>query len=145
MRHDFLCMARVWHSFMPYGSCWPLALEARRGVATKVWYIYGVYMVTKMAKRTTNAKHKATFTLDEATTRALQEASAATGKSQSLVVREAVAQYGARPDKMSPAERLHKLKVYREIVKAVPARPHAEVEAELEEIRRVRREDRRNW
>ncbi len=91
------------------------------------------------------ARQKVTYTLDADTVSAIKRAAKESGKPQSWIVREAVAQYGARPDKMSPAERLHKLKVYREIVKAVPPRPRAEVEAELEEIRRARREDRRNW
>jgi predicted transcriptional regulator len=98
-----------------------------------------------MTRRTKNMTHKATFTLDEATIRALQEASAATGKSQSLVVREAVAQYGSRPDKMSPAERRYKLKVFREFRKTGPLMSRAEADAEIEEIRRARHEDRRNW
>jgi hypothetical protein len=86
------------------------------------------------------ATRKVTYTLDAETVEAIKRAAKESGKPQSWVVREAVARYAARRDKMTPAERLHKLKIFREIVKAVPPRPRAEVEAELEEIRRSRRE-----
>jgi hypothetical protein len=60
-------------------------------------------------------------------------------------VREAVAQYGGHADKMSPAERRRKLKIFREIMKTGPRISRADADAEIEEIRRARREDRRNW
>jgi hypothetical protein len=96
-------------------------------------------------KRTKHTKHKVTFTLDEATIQLLKEAAMVTGKSQSLIVREAVAQYGRRRDKMDPEERMHKLQVFRELRKAGPFISRAEADAEIEEIRKARREDRRNW
>lgn len=98
---------------------------------------------TRPPEQTNVLKQKVTFTLDEATIRALKEAAEATGKSQSLVVREAVAQYGVRPDKMSAAERLRKLKAWREFVKEGPFISRAAADAEIEEIRRARHEDRR--
>jgi hypothetical protein len=90
------------------------------------------------------AHKKVTYTLDAETVGAIKRAAKESGKPQSWIVREAVAQYGLRRDKMTPAERAHKLKVYREMVKTLTPRPHEEVEAELEELRRSRREDWRN-
>lgn len=92
-----------------------------------------------MAKTT-----KMTFTLDEAAVKALRRAADDLGKPQSWVVREAVMEYGTRGDKMSPEERIQALTTYREIMKTLPRRPHEEVEAELEDLRRARREDRRH-
>jgi hypothetical protein len=100
-----------------------------------LWSEYG----GGMAKTT-----KMTFTLDEATVRALRRAASDLGKPQSWVVREAVMEYGTRSDKMSPEERIQALTTYREIMQTLPKRPRHEVEAELEEVRRARREDRRN-
>jgi predicted DNA-binding protein len=85
-------------------------------------------------------KLKVTFTLDEATVQHLRQAAKRSGKPQSLIVREAVAQYGARDDQMmTPEERLYKLKVFDELVKRLPKRPDEEIEAELAEIRAARR------
>lgn len=93
-----------------------------------------------MAKTT-----KMTFTLDEAAVKALKLAAKESGKPQSMIVREAVIEYGASPDKMSADERIRKLATFREIMKTLPKRPQEEVEAELTELRRARREDRRPW
>lgn len=100
-----------------------------------IWLQYGI----DMAKTT-----KVTFTLDEAALKTLRRAAAELGKPQSMVVREAVMEYGTRGDKMSPEERIHMLTTFRDVVKTLPHRPRHEVDAELEELRRARREDRRN-
>lgn len=91
------------------------------------------------------ATQKVTYTLDAETVNAIKRAAKESGKPQSWIVREAVAQYGMRRDKMSPAERLHKLKVFRELRKAGPFISRADADAEIEEIRKARQEDRRNW
>ena len=57
---------------------------------------------------------------------------------KSEVVREAVQEYGARVGRLSEAERLRLLTAFDEYVSRIPERPLAEVEAELEEIRRAR-------
>jgi hypothetical protein len=63
-------------------------------------------------------------------------------KPQSLVVREAVAHYAAREEKLSPEERDRLLRVLDEM-KARPAQPDdktaADVDRELRELRLARR------
>ena len=82
---------------------------------------------------------KVTFTLDDETVRRLKSLSARTRKPQSLVVREAVAHYAEKEDKLTDAEREHKLRVLRELGSQLPTRPVADVTRELGELRRSRR------
>lgn len=82
---------------------------------------------------------KLTFSLDEETVATLRTAARRTGKPQSLIVREAIAQHAAREDRLSESDRERLLGVLRQI-KAHPAtRPQAEVDRELQDIRRSRR------
>jgi predicted transcriptional regulator len=85
---------------------------------------------------------KVTFTLDEETVRRLRKIADRTKKPQSLVVREAVADYAARDEKMSDEERERFLRVFDELVPKLPTRPVEEVERELRELRKARR---RGW
>lgn len=82
---------------------------------------------------------KATFTLDEATAAKLALTSERLGKPKSAVVREAIAEYSERADRLSEAERLRMLQVLDEYARTPPTRTSAEVDAELDEIRRTRR------
>ena len=82
---------------------------------------------------------KVTFSLDEETVRSLRRASERARKPQSLIVREAIAHYTAREDLLPDGERERLLDVLRRIGKRPPTRPAAEVERELQEIRRSRR------
>ncbi len=82
---------------------------------------------------------KLTFSLDDETVETLRKAAARTGKSQSLVVREAVAHYAAQEDRLPDAERERLLGVLRRIRRRPPTRPAAQVDRELREIRRSRR------
>jgi predicted transcriptional regulator len=82
---------------------------------------------------------KATFTLDEETVMALRRAAGSTGKSQSLIVREAIAQYDARADRLSQAEQRHLLGVLAEIRRHGPTTSPAAVTSEIAAIRRARR------
>lgn len=82
---------------------------------------------------------KVTFTLDEETVRTLRKVAERTRKPQSLVVREAVAHYAARDEKMTPQERERWLRTFDELLAKIPPRPREEVERELREIRRSRR------
>lgn len=82
---------------------------------------------------------KVTFTLDDETVRTLRKVAERTRKPQSLVVREAVAHYAAREDKMTPEERERWLRTFDELVAKIPPRPRKDVERELKEIRRSRR------
>lgn len=89
------------------------------------------------------AKHtKVTFTLDDQTVAALKRAARESGKPQSMIVREAVAQYGGQPDKMSPAERIRKLAIFHDVMSKLPRRPDPETDAELAELRAARRAER---
>lgn len=85
---------------------------------------------------------KVTYSVDEATVRRIRAVSGRLGIPQSQMVREAVADYAARKDRLSEAERLRMLEVLERIGEAPPSRPEEEVEAELREIRAARR---RGW
>ncbi len=81
---------------------------------------------------------KVTFTLDEATVERLRRTAARVRKPQSQVVREAVKDYADRVGKLSEEERMRLLKVFDTVVPAIPPRPAARVDAELQAIRRAR-------
>ena len=85
------------------------------------------------------AQPKATFSLDAETLRRLELAADQVGKSKSEVVREAVAEYASRLDRLSEAERLSMLRRFDEVVPRIPHRPAAAVERELAELRKARR------
>lgn len=89
---------------------------------------------------------KVTYSLDDATVRRIRRAAERMGKPQSQVVREAVAEYDARTDRLSEAERLRMLDVLDRWRKEHTPRSPESVEAELREIRESRREgwDRRS-
>lgn len=80
-----------------------------------------------------------TFTVDDETARTLKQTAARLGKPQSLVVREAVAEYAARAGRLTEAERRTMLRAVDRIVASPPTRPQADVARELQEIRRARR------
>ena len=82
---------------------------------------------------------KVTFTLDDATVDELRRTAARLKKPQSQVVREAVAEYGARTDKLSERERLRLLSVIDRWIHAEPTRSQADNDAEIAEIRAARR------
>ena len=88
---------------------------------------------------------KVTFTLDAVTVAALKRAARESGKPQSMIVREAIAQYGDRSDKMGPDERRRMLDAFHKVRRTLPKRAEGEAAAEIEEVRRARREDPRNW
>jgi hypothetical protein len=82
---------------------------------------------------------KVTFSLDEETVRTLRRVAERKRKPQSLVVREAVAEYAAREDKLSEEERRRRLDILR-VLKAQPAsRPDEDVDRELQDLRKSRR------
>ena len=83
---------------------------------------------------------KVTYSLDDATVRRIRRAAERLGKPQSLVVREAVAEYDARTDRLSEAERLRMLEVLDRLREEPVTRSRESVAAELREIRRSRRE-----
>ena len=82
---------------------------------------------------------KVTFTLDDATVAEIRRTAARLGTPQSRVVREAVAEYAARADRMSERDRLRALTVLEALRKAPPARDARAVDAELRAVRTARR------
>lgn len=86
------------------------------------------------------ATSKVTFTLDEATVNRIAETAERLKKPKSQVVREAVMQYCGMPERLSEKERQRMLRVLDRIAAEPPTRPQHEVDEELREIRRARRE-----
>jgi Ribbon-helix-helix protein, copG family len=82
---------------------------------------------------------KVTFTLDEATIAHLRRAAARLRKPQSRVVREAIAEYAARTDRLSDGERQRMLAVLDRAMRRPPSRTMAAVAVELREVRAARR------
>jgi hypothetical protein len=86
------------------------------------------------------ASIKLTFSLDADTVGRLRTAAERLRIPQSQVVREAIAEYGARIGRLSDAERVAMLKVFDQLVPAGTARPAAAVDAELRQLRASRRQ-----
>ena len=82
---------------------------------------------------------KMTFSLDEATASRLRTTALRLRKPQSQVVREAIAEYGARVDRLSDAERADMLRTLDRYLAAAPSRPATAVDAELRRLRVARR------
>jgi predicted transcriptional regulator len=82
---------------------------------------------------------KMTFSLDDETVERLRRAAARLGMPQSHVVREAVAEYAARVDRLSERERLHLLGVLEGLEQAPPTRGARAVDNEIATIRAARR------
>lgn len=82
---------------------------------------------------------KLTFSLDDETVETLRKTAARTRKPQSLVVREAIAEYAAREDRLAEPERERLLGVLRRIRQRPASRSRAEVDRELQAIRQSRR------
>jgi hypothetical protein len=83
---------------------------------------------------------RVTFSLDEATVAAIRRTAERLRKPQSQVVREAVADYAARSDRLSETERLRLLDVLDRLQAARPTRTARNVDRELAALRRTRRE-----
>ena len=83
---------------------------------------------------------KVTYSLDDATVRRIRRAADRLRKPQSHVVREAVAEYDARADRLSEAERLRMLEVLDRLRDEPVTRSRESVDAEIREIRESRRE-----
>ena len=83
---------------------------------------------------------KVTYSLDDATVRRIRRTAERLGKPQSQVVREAVADYDARTDRLSEAERLRMLDVLDRWREDQAPRSRDSIDAELREIRQSRLE-----
>ncbi len=82
---------------------------------------------------------KMTFSLDEATALRLRQTAEVLGKPKSEVVREAILDYSERKGRLSEAERRRLLSAFDQLVPAIPKRPAAEVDEEINSIRKARR------
>jgi Ribbon-helix-helix protein, copG family len=82
---------------------------------------------------------KMTFTLDDATVATLKRTAARQRKPQSWVVREAVTEYGAKEDRLTPEEQTRMLQAIDTLRRAPVTRTQADVDREIAEIRRSRR------
>ncbi len=82
---------------------------------------------------------KVTFSLDEATVAEIRRTAERLGAAQSHVVREAVAEYAARTDRVSERERLRTLTVLESLRKTPASRAARAVDAELRAVRSARR------
>jgi hypothetical protein len=81
---------------------------------------------------------RATFSLDAATIAEIKRTAERLKKPQSHVIREAVADYAARTDRLSERERRHLLDVLEGLRATRPTRAAAAVDAELRALRRAR-------
>jgi hypothetical protein len=82
---------------------------------------------------------KLTFSLDAETVAALKKAAERTRKPQSLIVREAIAEYTGRDQRLSQPERERMLGALRRIKRRPATGTAADVDSELRRIRRSRR------
>ena len=82
---------------------------------------------------------RVTFSLDETTVAEIRRTAARLRRPQSQVVREAVADYAARTDRLSESERLQALAVLDRLKRAKPTRAAEAVDAELQAVRATRR------
>jgi predicted transcriptional regulator len=82
---------------------------------------------------------KVTFTLDDETVGRLRKMAERTRKPQSLVVREAIAEYAARGERLSEEERDRVLDAYDALAPTIRQRPRKDVTRELQEVRQARR------
>jgi hypothetical protein len=82
---------------------------------------------------------RATFSLDEATIAEIRRTAARLRKPQSHVVRDAIADYAAKTDRLSERERLQLLGTLERIRDARPSRPAADVDREIKALRDARR------
>ena len=82
---------------------------------------------------------RVTFSLDDATVAQIRQTAARLRRPQSHVVRDAIADYATRADRVSEHERQHAMGVLERLRVAKPTRPAADVDAELHAIRGARR------
>jgi Arc/MetJ-type ribon-helix-helix transcriptional regulator len=82
---------------------------------------------------------RVTFSLDDATVARIRQTAARLRRPQSHVVREAVAEYAARADRLSETERQHALGILARLRDQKPTRPAADVDRELASLRTARR------
>ncbi len=82
---------------------------------------------------------RATFSIDAATDAVLRRVAAALRTSKSDIVRRAILEFDARRDRLTEAERRHKLQTIQRLRQQPPDRSQQAVDRELAETRRARR------
>ena len=82
---------------------------------------------------------KVTFTLDDETVAALRRTAERLARPQSMIVREAIREYGARAGRLSEDERRRMLRSIDAVLAQPPTRTVAAVERELRDVRAARR------
>ena len=82
---------------------------------------------------------KMTFTLDDETVAALEQAAQRLARPRSAIVREAIREYGARAGRLSEEERRRMLRTIDAVLTRAPTRSAAAVDRELLETRQARR------
>jgi ribbon-helix-helix CopG family protein len=82
---------------------------------------------------------KLTFSLDDETVRTLRAVAERKRKAQSLVVREAIADYAARDEKLADADRARKLQLLDTLASLPATRSQAAVDRDLRAARHARR------
>jgi Arc/MetJ-type ribon-helix-helix transcriptional regulator len=80
-----------------------------------------------------------TFSLDDATVAQIRQTAARLRRPQSHIVRDAVADYAARADRLSERERAHLMGVLDRLRETKPTRSAREVDDEFKAIRSARR------
>jgi metal-responsive CopG/Arc/MetJ family transcriptional regulator len=80
-----------------------------------------------------------TFSLDDATVEQIRQTAARLRRPQSHIVRDAIADYAARADRLSERERTHLMGVLDRLRGAKPTRPTVEVDREIADVRSERR------
>lgn len=82
---------------------------------------------------------KVTYTLDDETVADLERIADRLSRPKSQVVREAIQLYREEMDRLTDEEREAMLRAFDRLTAKIPKRSRAEVERELDEIRRARR------
>ena len=82
---------------------------------------------------------RATFSLDEATIAEIKRTAERLKRPQSQIIREAVADFAARADRLSERERLRVMQLLTTLQRAKPTRGEKDVDRELADIRAARR------
>jgi len=83
---------------------------------------------------------KMTFTIDEITAETLRRISKRVHRPKSQVLREAIRHYEPHAGQLTPEESKRRVEVFDRVIARIPKRPAAEVDAELREIHRSRRQ-----
>lgn len=106
----------------------PVMHERMKARGQRSLWWYGPYM----------ASVKATFTLDPETASRLARMADQLQRSKSEIVREAVADYGARIDRLGERERARMLAAFDDLIPRIPQRAASEVDVELADLRAAR-------